>query len=181
MSGLRDNKSFILVKPNQIARFKSLLVQEQSLCFSIWDRRSRARACKKTAGAALVDPRQSWILESTLWNPDSFWIPCPEQGFRIPIVCGIPDPKSWNTDSKAQHSGFHKHNFSRFRIPLGKISQIPDNLTWSDPRNEDASPVFAQFYDFACRAWHWWKKDYFSPCKSWGDDGCLESGTYYLC
>ena len=125
VSGLRDNKSFILVKPNQIARFKSLLVQEQSLCFSIWDRRSRARAFKKTAGAALVAPRQSWILESTLWNPDSFWIPCPEQGFRIPIVSGIPDPKSWNTDSKAQHSGFHKHNF--FEIPDSTSKNFPDS------------------------------------------------------
>ena len=43
-----------------------------------------------------------------------------ELGFRIPIVCGIPD-------SKAQDSGFHKQKFPRFLILHAKISRIPES------------------------------------------------------
>ena len=44
------------------------------------------------------NPRQSWILDSTLWIPDSrYRIPdflSLEVGFRIPIVSGILDSLS---------------------------------------------------------------------------------------
>ena len=33
-----------------------------------------------------------------------------ELGFRIPIVCEIPDSLSWTPDSKTQNSIFHKRN-----------------------------------------------------------------------
>ena len=33
-----------------------------------------------------------------------------ELGFRIPIVCGIPDSLSWTPDCKTQNSIFHKRN-----------------------------------------------------------------------
>ena len=38
-------------------------------------------------------------------SPDSLSV---EFGFRIPIVCRIPDNSSWITDSKAQDAGSHK-------------------------------------------------------------------------
>ena len=49
-----------------------------------------------------------------------------ERGFWIPIVSGIADSLSCIPDSKAQESGLHKQNFLRFRIPQGKIFQIPE-------------------------------------------------------
>ena len=58
------------------------------------------------------DPRQSPILDLTLWIPDSRnWIPDPlsvEIWFRNPIVIGI-------LYSKARDLGFHKKNFPGFR------------------------------------------------------------------
>ena len=59
--------------------------------------------------------RRSWILDSTLWiSRFQYWIPHfskkLELGFRIPIVCGIPDSLSWTPDSKTQNSIFHKRN-----------------------------------------------------------------------
>ena len=34
-----------------------------------------------------------------------------ELGFRIPVVCGIPDSLSWIPDSKTQNSVLHKRHF----------------------------------------------------------------------
>ena len=64
--------------------------------------------CKELQDSSVQgNPRQSWILDSTPWTPDSRnWIPhsfSVELGFRIPIVSGIPD-------SKAQDSRFHNKN-----------------------------------------------------------------------
>ena len=50
-----------------------------------------------------------------LYIPDSWTM---EIGFRVSIVCWIPDSLSWITDSNAQDSGFHQH---------WKISSIPEN------------------------------------------------------
>ena len=57
-----------------------------------------------------------------------------ENGFRIPVVSGIPDSYSCFSDSKAQDSGCHEKKFPRFRIPLRKIPRFwnPDSLTWGD-------------------------------------------------
>ena len=54
-----------------------------------------------------------------------------ELGFRIPIVCGIPDSLSQIPDSKAQDSVLHKRICSGFRIPQAKVSI----LTWGDSTN----------------------------------------------
>ena len=63
-----------------------------------------------------------------------FWIPGTEfqsllvgLGFRTPIVSEIPD-------SKVHDSGFHRQNFSGFRIPRAKLLGFrnPDSLTWGD-------------------------------------------------
>ena len=49
---------------------------------------------------------KSWILDSTLWIPDS--------GFQ-----GLTFPDSFGCilDSKAQDSGFHRQKFTGIRIP----------------------------------------------------------------
>ena len=54
-----------------------------------------------------------------------------ELGFRIPIVCGIPDSLSQIPDSKAQDSVLHKRICSGLRILQAKLSI----LTWGDARN----------------------------------------------
>ena len=54
------------------------------------------------------NPRQSWILNTTLWISDILSV---ELGFRIPDsngVSGIPDSLSCVPDSKAHDPGFHK-------------------------------------------------------------------------
>ena len=74
------------------------------------------------------NPRQSWILDSMPWIPDSrYWIAVPvpvqdpdslsvELGLLNLIVSGIP---SCIPDSKAKDSGFHEQNFLGFRIQRG--------------------------------------------------------------
>ena len=66
------------------------------------------------------NPRQSWILESTLWIPDyRYWILdslSMETGFRIPITRGIPDSLSRIPYSKALDSRFPMKKISGFRI-----------------------------------------------------------------
>ena len=57
-----------------------------------------------------------WILDCTLWIPDSMH-------WTLVFVSGIPDSLSCIPDCKAQDSGFHKQKFPRF--------QNPDSLTWS--------------------------------------------------
>ena len=53
------------------------------------------------------NPRQSWILDSTLWAPDSLSV---EIGFWIPIFIGISDSLSCIQGFKALDSEFHsKH------------------------------------------------------------------------
>ena len=56
--------------------------------------------------------RQSWILDSTPWIPDSSYgwgdSLSVELGFRISIVSGIPDSLSCIPDSKAQNFDFLK-------------------------------------------------------------------------
>ena len=86
--------------------------------------------------------RQSCVLDSTPWIPDSrYWIPYSlsvELGFRIPMVSGIPDSLSCFLDSKVQDSGFQNQNWipgfrfpqakpSRIRITQTKICRIPES------------------------------------------------------
>ena len=63
------------------------------------------------------DPRQSGILDSTLWIPDSgFQVLDSSLCQRNLVVSGIPDSLSCIPDSKAQDSGFDKRNkFLGFR------------------------------------------------------------------
>ena len=64
---------------------------------------------------------QSRILDFTPWIPihcTRFQSLSVEPGF--PAVNNIPDPLSCIPDFKAQVSGFHKKNFSKFRIPQAK-------------------------------------------------------------
>ena len=59
-----------------------------------------------------VNPRQSWILDSTPRIPDSsYWILVFVSGTRI------LDSLSCIPDFKAQDVGFHKQNFPGVRIP----------------------------------------------------------------
>ena len=85
------------------------------------------------------NPRQSWILDSMPWIPDSrYWIPVPvpvpvrdpdslsvELGLLNLIVSGIP---SCIPDSKAKDSGFYEQNFIGFRIQQPKSSRIPESI-----------------------------------------------------
>ena len=79
------------------------------------------------------NPRQSWILDSTPWIPDSrYWIRFPslsvEIGFRnVPIAKRVLDFLRGIPDSKAHDSEFHKQNFPGARIPRAK-SVFPDYL-----------------------------------------------------
>ena len=73
------------------------------------------------------NPRQSRILDSTLWIPDSgFQFLSVELEFWIPIVSGIPDSLSCIPDSKAQDSRFHQQKFpdSEILIPLHGVISI---------------------------------------------------------
>ena len=92
------------------------------------------------------NPGQSWILDSTLWIPDSrywsgFHYLSVERRFWIPIVSGIPDFLSCIPDSKTYDSGFHKQNVPGLRNT--------DSLTWGDcsvligclPSNFPGNPV----------------------------------------
>ena len=60
-------------------------------------------------------------------SPDSLSV---EFGFRIPIVCRIPDNSSWITDSKAQDVGSHKQTSENFFFYFGFHKQrflIPES------------------------------------------------------
>ena len=60
--------------------------------------------------------RQSWIVDSIPWIPESPSDPLPvDLGVRIAIVSGIPDCLSCIPDSKAQGSLFHKQKFPGVR------------------------------------------------------------------
>ena len=69
-----------------------------------------------------MDCRQSWIMDSMLWIPDSSYritnSLSVDLGFRIPIVSYS---LNWFIDSKAQDSGFHEQGFRNL-----------DYLTWGD-------------------------------------------------
>ena len=69
----------------------------------------------------LGNPKQSWILDSTPWIPDSQvldygffvsanWIPDPNR-------CWIPESLSCIPDSSAQDLGFHSKKLAGFRNP----------------------------------------------------------------
>ena len=77
------------------------------------------------------NPRQPWILDSTLRIPDSrncnpgdevegtgFQSLSVKLGLWVPITRGIPD-------SKAYDSGFYMQIFPEFQISRANISQIP--------------------------------------------------------
>ena len=73
----------------------------------------------------LGNPKQSWILDSKPWIPDSrHLIPVFSKGTLdwIPILSRIPDSLGCIPDSKVQDSGFHKQKFHGFHDP--------DSLTW---------------------------------------------------
>ena len=61
------------------------------------------------------NPRQSWIMDSMPWIPDSRYL--------IPILSRIQDSLSYILDSKAQDTGFHSKNctYSGIRIPLHRL------------------------------------------------------------
>ena len=67
--------------------------------------------CIETTGN---QPRWSWIMNATNWISDSLSV---ELGFRLPIISGIPDSLSWNPDSKAQDSGFHRQKSTKSGLP----------------------------------------------------------------
>ena len=56
-----------------------------------------------------------------------------ELGFWIPIVSGIPDSMSCIPDSKTRDSGFHKQNFSGFRVPLSGVNLFKRNGMKANP------------------------------------------------
>ena len=56
-----------------------------------------------------------------------------ELGFWIPIVSGIPDSMSCIPDSKTRDSGFHKQNFSGFRVPLNGVNLFKRNGMKANP------------------------------------------------
>ena len=74
------------------------------------------------------NPRQSWILDSTQWIPDSRSLSV-GLGFWIPIVTGIPDSLSCIPDPKAQDSG--SKNF-------------PDSVIWIPLRGESFSRMVSR-------------------------------------
>lgn len=72
---------------------------------------------------------QSRILDFTPWIPihcTRFQSLSVEPG--LPAVNRIPDPLSCIPDFKAQVSGFHKKNFSKFQIPQAKKFPCIRNL-----------------------------------------------------
>ena len=69
-------------------------------------------------------------------SPDSLSV---EFGFRIPIVCRIPDNSSWMTDSKALELQFHEqksaqilHSTSKGFSDYGWESGVPDMEQYTD-------------------------------------------------
>ena len=54
-------------------------------------------------------------------SPDALSV---EFGFRIPIVCRIPDNSSWITDSKALEFEFHKQKSSEYLTWSNKLTAI---------------------------------------------------------
>ena len=84
-------------------------------------------------------PRESWILDSTLWiTHPRYWILVFVSGTWIlnPIVSGIPDFLNCNPDSKAQDFGFQKQILladSGFHRQTFSVFQNPAPLTWRDP------------------------------------------------
>ena len=77
--------------------------------------------CPPPPCKGIQDSLRFWIQRSGLRILRSFSV---KLGFRIPIVCGIPDSYSYFSDSKAQDSGFYEEKFPRFRNP--------NSLTWGD-------------------------------------------------
>ena len=76
---------------------------------------------------ALLNARQSWILDPISWIPgagfQSFSV---ELGFWIPFLSGFPDSMNCILDFKTQDSGFNEQNFPGFRVLQAKIYlQIP--------------------------------------------------------
>ena len=81
------------------------------------------------------NPRQSWILDSSMWIPHSFSV---EIGFRITIISGIPDSKVLDSGfhrqkfKKSLESVFQKQKFPRIRSPLHQAThyrKIPEKKT----------------------------------------------------
>ena len=52
------------------------------------------------------NPTQYWILDSTLWIPDSKYTLSVKIEFQISVYSGIPDSLGWILHSKAEDSGF---------------------------------------------------------------------------
>ena len=72
-------------------------------------------------------PRQSWILDSMPWIPESRYL--------IPVFVSrtwILHSLGCISDSKAKDSRFHRQKYPGFQIPLPKISQILESgfLRW---------------------------------------------------
>ena len=113
--------------------------------------------------------RQSCILDSTPWIPDSrYWIPYSlsvELGFRIPMVSGIPDSLSCFLDSKVQDSGFQNQNWipgfrfpqakpSRIRITQAKICRIPESGVSYTGRVSRTDASLSCTHSFFVDHWH---------------------------
>ena len=75
--------------------------------------------------SGVVNPGQSWILDSTLWNPDSrYWLPVfvsRTYWKQDSNGCRILDSLSCISDSKILDFGSHMQNF-------------PDSFTWGNQK-----------------------------------------------
>ena len=110
------------------------------------------------------NPRQSWILHSMPWIPDSsYW---------IPILSRIPDFFSCILDSKAQDTGFHSKNcpVPGIRIPLHGLRHYCRCNKWylqcteSEPVCEVAEPMLLFATHLYCPSSNRWT---FCIVKKW--------------
>ena len=110
------------------------------------------------------NPRQSWILHSMPWIPDSsYW---------IPILSRIPDFFSCILDSKAQDTGFHSKNcpVPGIRIPLHGLRHYCRCNKWylqcteSEPACEVAEPMLLFATHLYCPSSNRWT---FCIVKKW--------------
>ena len=76
------------------------------------------------------NPRQSWIMDSTPWIPDSLSV---ELGFRISIFNGVPKSLSCIPDSKSQDSRFP--SLMGFRIPWAEFQISNPRVLESTSKN----------------------------------------------
>ena len=119
---------------------------------------------------------------------DSLGVWIPRCGFRIPIVCGIPDSLSCILDSEAEDLDTTGEHFPDFGIPWAKIypririplllfrTQVP--FIYHHPQLIFGLPVAQSKNELRlCRNLTKWRCVSYSPRKGginlWGGGGCL--------